>query len=232
MGTMLLGFTIKSCGVGFSKEKAKKLISFSLPLILTGIISFYITFGDRYFLRVYGGLDEVGIYSLAYKFGFLLTFLIVNPFNAIWDSEKYNIVKEDGNVKKFNKIFTHYITLIIIVCIGLTLFVKDVLHVMAAPEFWGAAKIVPIILAAYVTNALSAYVNLGILLRNRTIEITYGTVVASFVITAGYLVLIPCMVQWERHWQQCSLLVLDLFGFILGQSVCLIWSYHGGRYGR
>ena len=191
MGIILIGFTIKSCGISFSVAKAKKLISFSLPLILTGIISFYITFGDRYFLRVYGGLDEVGIYSLAYKFGFLLTFLIVNPFNAIWDSEKYNIAKVDGNVKKFGDIFIHYTTLIIFVCIGLTIFVKDVLQIMAAPEFWGAAPIVPVILAAYFTNAMSAYVNLGILLRNRTIEITYGTVIAGLVITVGYLMLIP-----------------------------------------
>jgi O-antigen/teichoic acid export membrane protein len=191
MGTILSGFIIKSCGIGFSISKAKELISFSLPLILTGILSFYITFGDRYFLRVNAGLDTVGIYSLAYKFGFLLSFLVVNPFNAIWSSEKYRIAKSNQNDGKFGEIFNYYTAIVIIVCIGITVFVKDALRIMAAPEFWGAATIVPIILAAYFSDALSAYVNLGILLRNKTIEITYGTLIAALIITTGYLILIP-----------------------------------------
>jgi O-antigen/teichoic acid export membrane protein len=191
MGTVLSGFIIKSCGIRFSITKAKKLVSFSLPLILTGILSFYITFGDRYFLRVYAGLDTVGIYSLAYKFGFLLTFLVMNPFNAIWSSEKYNIAKSKKNDGKFGEIFNYYTAIIIVVCITITVFVKDVLRIMAAPEFWGAAAIVPIILAAYLSDALSAFVNLGILLKNKTIEITYGTFIAGLVITTGYFILIP-----------------------------------------
>lgn len=188
---VLVAFVIKDCGVSFSVPKAKKLISFSLPLMLTGMISFYITFGDRYFLRLYNGLDDVGVYALAYKFGFLLMFLVVNPFSAIWDFEKYKVAKADNARKMFGDIFIYYSTVVILVGIILSLFVKDILHIMASPPFWGAAKIVPIVLAAYVTNAWCEYVNFGILLKNKTIEITFGTLLSGCVITAGYLYLIP-----------------------------------------
>lgn len=189
----LLGFyTLKDCGIRFSRQKARRLISFSLPMMATGIVAFYITFGDRYFLRFYGGgLNEVGVYSLGYKFGFVLMFLVVMPFASIWDSEKYNIAQKETAKEEFQKIFIIYSTIVILACICISLYIKDLLHFMSAPAFWGAAEVVPIILGAYLANALSQYVNLGILLRHKTIEITYGTIIAAVIVSIGYALLIP-----------------------------------------
>ncbi|MFW8600778.1 oligosaccharide flippase family protein [Desulfobacterota bacterium M19] len=192
MGCMLGFYTLKECGIRFSRQKARRLISFSLPMMATGIIAFYITFGDRYFLRFYsGGLNEVGVYSLGYKFGFMLMFLIVMPFASIWDSEKYNIAQKKTAKEEFQKIFIIYSTVVILACICISLYVKNLLHIMSAPSFWGAAQIVPVILGAYLANAFSQFVNLGILLRHKTIEITYGTIIAAGVISLGYFLLIP-----------------------------------------
>jgi O-antigen/teichoic acid export membrane protein len=244
MGSMLGFYALKNCGICFSIPKARQLISFSLPLIATGIIAFYITFGDRYFLRLYGGgLTEVGVYSLGYKFGFLLMFLIVGPFAGIWDSEKYIIAKEENAKETFQNIFIIYSTVVILACMVISVYVKDLLHVMSAPEFWGAAKIVPVVLGGYLANALLQYVNFGILLHNKTIEMTYGTLLAAAVISFGYVFLIPryggmgaawatlfafvsrtCWVYWrarrlynmELRWKSVGILI-GLWG---GVSVC------------
>ncbi len=201
MGGLLGGYTLKQCGMRFSRKKARQLISFSLPLMATGILAFYITFGDRYLLRYFGGgLQEVGVYSLGYKFGFMLMFLIVTPFASIWDSEKYNIAKKETAREEFQSIFVIYSTVVILVCMAISLFVKDLLHIMSAPDFWGAAKIVPIILGGYLANALAQYVNLGILLKNKTIEITYGTLIAAVVISLGYFLLIPSYGGMGAAW--------------------------------
>jgi O-antigen/teichoic acid export membrane protein len=243
MGSMLGFHALKNCGICFSIKKARQLISFSLPLIATGIIAFYITFGDRYFLRLYGGLTEVGVYSLGYKFGFLLIFLVVGPFASIWDSEKYNIAKEENAKESFQNIFIIYSTVVILACMVISLYAKDLLHVMSAPEFWGASKIVPVVLGGYLANALLQYVNFGILLHNKTIEITYGTIIAAAVISIGYVFLIPryggmgaawatlfafvsrtCWVYWrarrlfdmELRWKSVGILI-GLWG---GVSVC------------
>ena len=77
MSFVLAWYTITKTGISFSKTKAKELIKFSIPMILTSLITFYITFGDRFFLRYFNGLSEVGIYSLGYKFGFLLMFTFI-----------------------------------------------------------------------------------------------------------------------------------------------------------
>lgn len=191
IGSMLAGYTAMSCGVRFSIEKMKKLVSFSLPLMLTSMLAFYITFGDRYFLKVYSGIHEVGIYSLAYKFGFLLSGFIVQPFMNIWDSEKYIIYKNGNKSNQYNRIFQSYNVVIFIAVLCITLFVKDLLALMSEESFWPAYRFVPVIIAAYTINSWAGFVNIGVLIHEKTIEITYGAVIATVVITFGYVFLIP-----------------------------------------
>lgn len=188
---ILGGYTFAHTGWRASAEKAKQLVSFSIPLVFTGMISFYITFGDRYFLRLIVGLAEVGVYSLGYKFGFLLAFLVAGPFGNIWDSEKYKIHRKENAREEYRRIFFGYNLVLFLVVVGISVFVKDLLKVMSVPAFWSAANIVPIVLAAYVFNIWTGFVNLGVLLEQRTIEITYGTLMAAAVVTAAYLILIP-----------------------------------------
>jgi len=191
MVIILGGYTFAHTGWRASVVKAKQLVSFSIPLVLTGMISFYITFGDRYFLRLIIGIAEVGVYSLGYKFGFLLIFLVVQPFNNIWDSEKYKIFKKNDARLEYQRIFMNFNLILLLVIIMISVVARDLLRVMADQAFWPASIIVPFILLAYLTNAWAAFVNLGILVEHRTMEITYGAVIAALVATIGYLFLIP-----------------------------------------
>lgn len=191
MALILSSYTIRCVGLKWSTKTAKEIVRFSIPLFFTSLIVFYVTFGDRYFLRLYSNLGEVGIYALGYKFGFVLSFLIGEPFNNIWQSEKYAIYKQTDAKDVYGKVFILLSLCLISAIFCISLFVKDLLVIMAGPEFHSAYKIVPIILLAYGFNIISGYTNLGILLKEKTIEITYGTVISAAVATVGYLTLIP-----------------------------------------
>lgn len=218
VGAMLAYYIVKDCGISFSIAKARHLVSFSFPLMLTSMITFYITFGDRYFLKHYMGLEEVGVYSLAYKFGFLLVFLVGSPFSAVWDIEKYEIAKKYNSQVVFKKVLINYSAIVVFVCIVISLFIKDVLQVMAAPSFWKAADIVPVILAAYVANIWGYYSNLGVFIKYRTIETTYGNLLAAIVITIGYYVLIPRFGGMGAAWAT-----------VLAFSTRWCWGYFRGK---
>jgi O-antigen/teichoic acid export membrane protein len=81
----------------------------------------------------------------------------------------------------------------IFIALGIALFVKDFFRIVAAPEFWPAYKIVPVVLIAYIFQSWTAFCNLGILLRKNTIQITYGMIIGVVVITIAYVVLIPAL---------------------------------------
>lgn len=200
MALVLCGYTLATRGIGFSRAQARELIAFSLPLVLTDLLSFYLTFGDRYFLRAHFGLAEVGLYSLAYKFGFLLAFLIMTPFGNIWDTEKYAIAKAPDFRERFREVFILYSCALIAAATIMSLYIRDFLTIMAAPEFRDAYRVVPVILAAYVVNAWASFCNLGIYLQKKTGEIFYGTLLAVGVISIGYVGLIPRFGSLGAAW--------------------------------
>ena len=191
MAVALTVYTLSATGIRYSVPKAKEMIRFSVPLIGASILAFYFTFGDRYFLRLYGGIQEVGVYSLAYKFGFLLSFLVLSPFASIWDSEKFHVVKRENALQIYQNVFLVLSTLVLFCAVGMSLFVDELLMIMSDRGFWPAAQIVPVVVAAYVFQAWTNYGNLGIQLKAQTIKITYGNLLAAIVITPGYLFLIP-----------------------------------------
>ena len=188
----LAWYTVRRTGFAFSRSKAIAMTSFSAPLVLTSLVSFYMTFGDRYFLRVFGGgLDEVGVYALGYRFGFLLSFLIGEPFFSIWNSERYVIAKQPDPVPRFRTAFLLFSAAMAWATVAISLYVFDILRLMSDPGFWAAATIVPLVMLGYVFNNWASFANLGILLNDRTGEIATGTIISAVAITAGYFLLIP-----------------------------------------
>ena len=189
---LLLVYTFNTTGlVRPDFTLGRKMIGFSLPLMLSGIGAFYMTFGDRYFLRVYSDFSEIGIYALGYKFGFLLGYLIWGPFSSIWDIQKYHIHKQPDGKLVFQRTFLLLSFVTILLGLGMSLFIEDVLRIMSAPEFWPASRIVPVIVVAYIVQMWTFYCSLGIYLRGNTMQMAYSTAVASVAITATYFLLIP-----------------------------------------
>jgi O-antigen/teichoic acid export membrane protein len=188
----LLWYAFRQTGLVFSREKARHMTSFSIPLIVTSMISFYMTFGDRYFLRVFGGgLAEVGVYSLGYRFGFLLSFIVGDPFFGIWNSEKYVTAKQPDAQARFHAAFLFLTVALVFVMTGISVFVRDFLRIMTGPEFWGAFLIVPLVMVGYVFQNWTSFANMGLLLHGRTRDIAVGTALSAALITVAYLALIP-----------------------------------------
>ncbi|MEE9354175.1 MAG: oligosaccharide flippase family protein [Methylococcaceae bacterium] len=191
MAALLTGRSLLHVGFNASIKVCKKLFGFSLPIKIATIGSFYLAFGDRYILNQFTDLTQVGLYALGYKFGFIFMLLSWTPFEKIWDSEKYAIHKTENAVATYQKTFLYFNIIMITLGLCISLFVKDLLKIMSAPEFHSAYKIVPIIIFAYIFQAWSKYCDLGILLSKKTSHIAIAEAIAVVIITIAYLSLIP-----------------------------------------
>ena len=211
MACLLFAYTLVSTGIRFSYRMSAKLVRFSVPLMLASVGSFYLTFGDRYYLRLYGDLADVGIYALGYKFGFMLTVLIWDPFEKMWASQRYEVHKRPDARNIFQRTFVFVSILMLSAALGISLFVKDLLYIMSDPAFHEAHAIVPIILVAYIFQAWTNYCYFGLLLNRKTIQITYGSAVAVAVITVAYLTLIPLFGVYGAAWATVIGFVARLF---------------------
>ena len=178
-------------GVRFSRHSAYELLRYGLPLVATHSAAFITTFGDRYFLRVSGNLTAVGLYSLAYQFGFILLTLGNIPFAMMWEPMQFEVAARPDRDALYARAFLYFNLLLMTVALGIGLFVFDFIRVMADPSYRGATGMVPIILLAYILQSWSTFVETGALVRARTELITLATWLSAVAALLGYALLIP-----------------------------------------
>jgi len=161
--------TLRRGSLRFSLEKLKAIIAFGAPLIATSIAAFTVNFSDRFFLRHFGTISDVGIYALGYKFGFMLSFLVVQPFDMIWGARMYEIAKQENSKDVISRIFSYYSLALIATALGMCLIIKEVITIVAPPQFHAAYRVVPLVALAYVFQGMNRYFLSGVYIAKRTI---------------------------------------------------------------
>jgi O-antigen/teichoic acid export membrane protein len=182
---------LRSAGVRMSRDVARALLRFGLPFIPTQFASFVVTHGDRFFLQRHGGETSVGIYALAYQFGMLLARVGYSPFAAAWEPTRFEVANRPDRDEIYARVFIYLNIYLCTLAVGVALFAGDLLRIIAAPAFHAAGALVPLIALAYVFYGWGAFLNLGILMRERTELVTAATWVAAAVALVGYATLIP-----------------------------------------
>jgi len=191
VGLWVAWYTTRRVGMHLERRAVRDLVRFGIPLVATQIATFISTFGDRYFLNQSGNTDVVGLYGLAYQFGFLLVVVGFFPFSRVWDPVRFEIARRDDRDELYARGFVYMNLVLVTVGVLIGVLADDFLRVIAAPAFRSAALLVPFILVAYGAQAWTDFLNLGVLYRERTEWITVANWVAAAVAVVGYLVLIP-----------------------------------------
>jgi O-antigen/teichoic acid export membrane protein len=148
-------------GIRFSLDKICEMARFGFPLALSQIGAFAVHLSDRFFVKAYWSVADAGLYSLGYRFGTLPGTFISVPFNQIWQPRRLEMYKSENSEQVFGRIFTYYLLLLVFCGLGVSVLTRDVLKVMADRAFWGADRIVPIIVVANI-------ISMGLLIEKKT----------------------------------------------------------------
>lgn len=179
-------------GARFGAALCKRMLAFTWPLWLAGIASLYIGSSNRYFLRLFSDLSQVGLFELAVKFAAILGMLVWNPFTQWWQTEKFKIAKgEDGGRETFPAVFNAMACVMVIVGFGISVFSGSVIQVMSHENFHAAQKAVPFSVYGAMMLKMSMFFMLSFLLTERTLIVAYIRYGSAVVLTGLFLLLIP-----------------------------------------
>jgi|GEM_PF-3463347 len=187
------GYAVAQVGCRFRWERARAVFGFSWPILVGSLGSYYIGFADRYFLRMFSDLETIGLYALAARFGTAYFAFGYTPFSMAWDAERYRIAKSANPIPAFQQVFRMLSVYLVFLGLVVSVLADDVIRILAAEPFWGAAQLIPIFIANALFMAWGAYVRFGLLLRERTIEFARVTWMAVPITTLAFIVLIPGM---------------------------------------
>lgn len=183
-------YIFSSVGFYFSGTIARRLISFIAPLILASLGAFYVAYADKYFIRMFGSLTEVGLYALAARVTAIIG-MVYQSFNSSWSADRFEIVKHKNAKIIFSQVFRFLSAALVIMGVGLALFAGDLFHIMTSQEYYSAANIVPFLVLASIARTYVLFCNFGIMLGERTRHIAEANWLKVVVSSVGYILLIP-----------------------------------------
>jgi O-antigen/teichoic acid export membrane protein len=211
-------FTIKKdITLSIDKSKAKELVSFGYPFIFAGMA--YWVFGsmDRWMLGTLSDNVQVGLYSIAFKFSFFLTF-VNSSFSQAWSPFAIKIYKERKDYKEiYSKVLNYLFFGLIFLGAGLSLFAYEILRVLTPDSYWPAANIIGFLSAGIVFYGTTQVTAIGISLKKRTSLLSF----AAWATAILNLVLNYFMIGW---WQALGAAVATLISYFFLSIFYLYWA--------
>jgi len=157
----------------FSKYWAKKMLSFGFPLIWTGIASWVFTASDRFFLLHYDSLSSIGLYTIGNTFSQPVVLINMAVTMGLTPLLLSSYEEENNHKKPRTKEFAAntwhlYISIAVLLALGLSIFGKDLLKTITTPDYLDAALCIPFITFGLIFNQSAVMTGNGMTLKKKT----------------------------------------------------------------
>jgi O-antigen/teichoic acid export membrane protein len=155
----------------FSRQKLQEMLAFGLPKVPGGLSFLVLSASDRYFLEHYSTPTELGLYSVGYRLATLISDFAIGPFIQTWPTMYFPLCKDSKDEGKeiLGRFLTYFLVVVGFIGLGVCVFVKPLLHIMADPKFHGAEKVVPLVVAALVFSGLYRVITVGVNIKKKNI---------------------------------------------------------------
>lgn len=174
----------------FSWAQAKSLAHFGVPLLFSGLGLFLMNSSDRYFLKAYATLSDLGVYAVGYKIGMVMS-IAVSAFTVAWPPIMFRISADPHAKETFSKILTYYTFVTGALFLGVSVFRIEIVTLIGSPEYMRASQVVPFILMSYLLQGVYYILSAGVTITDHTkaVPVIVGT--GTLINTAANLILIP-----------------------------------------
>jgi O-antigen/teichoic acid export membrane protein len=214
--TVLMFLTLREVGLHFSPAKFFGLLKFGGPLFTVWLAAFVLNYSDRFFLQRFHGIEVVGVYAVGYKFAYVLSLLVIQPFQLMWEPQSYEISKRDDAAALFSRIFILYSVALIAVAFFLSLVIREVFEIMVGPMFVAAYRFVPLLAFAYVLQGMGLFFEAGLLIRKKNLRLSLVGIASTLICVGLNFGLIRGWGAWGAVWA-----TFISFAFLAGFSY---WS--------
>lgn len=175
----------------FHWRHVRETIAIGLPLVPHALMAYGLVSADRFILAHYRDLREVGIYSVGYTMGMVMS-MVTMSLNQAWAPIYYDTARKgDHGSRVLGKLCSRIlIVLVAIACFGALLARFFILHFLDK-RFEPAARLVPWIVGAYLMHSAFSMFSLASMQARRTKWIMGASFMALTLNTLLNFALIP-----------------------------------------
>ncbi len=195
------------------------MLRFGLPLVPASLSEFALQLADRYILKLYRPMAEVGIYSIGYRIAEGVT-LAASAFTLAWVPFAFGEADAPDGRRRIASVGTSWFGVMLLASAGLAAFAPEALWILTPPSYHSAAVVVPPILIGVGLASVYPIASIGLQIANRTVPIAILTgFVAAVNITLNFL-WVPDHGILGAAWATAAAYALQFAGtFYLGQRL-------------
>jgi O-antigen/teichoic acid export membrane protein len=174
----------------FSTRQIRACLAFGLPRVPHSFAHQVIATVDRFVLSRVAPLAPLGVYNIGVSLGLGLK-LFLSAFETAWAPFYFREMKSADAPRTFRTISTYVFGVLVLLVAGLAAVGRDLVRLMTAPTYHGAAAVVPWIGLAVGLQGIYLLTSIGLNITKRTAYYPVATGAATAAAIGASLLLIP-----------------------------------------
>jgi O-antigen/teichoic acid export membrane protein len=181
---------VRNLALGFSVPMLRSAAAFGLPKVPHGLAHQILNLSDRKLIELFIALSASGLYHIGYMMGTGVKFFL-SAFELAWGPFVYAQLDKPDAPRTLARLATYAFATLVGCGLLNAVFGRELLFLMAKPEFHAAAPVIPIVVLAYMTQGLYALTSIGISISKKTMYFPVMTLSAAVVNVALNILWIP-----------------------------------------
>jgi O-antigen/teichoic acid export membrane protein len=176
----------------FDFNRLKPMLFYSFPMVISMFAAAGMHNIDRFFIKTYTSLAEVGLYSLAYQFPFMLNALFASSFDRIWGGHTLFMVEKEGDAAyQFKRIGLYYLSVAGYLLYCCSIGARSIVHIFLAPGYAQAATYIPLISLGIWLYSFHTFIRIGVVISRKTYLFTINYSLAFLINLLTNYILVP-----------------------------------------
>lgn len=185
---------------------SKAMLLYGTPLVWSALMAMMLDASGRYFIQIYGTIEQVGYYSLAVKISGIYQMIVYIPFGAAWGGLIFQIVKWTNARLIYSKILSYLIILSLCFALILSIFSPSIFRIFAPASYFPSLIVFPLVVFVRAVTVLQYPTSVGIFIGDRTRFSALVYSIGLLVNLLGIFILFPIYgiigiaVAWLFSW--------------------------------
>lgn len=206
----------------FSKELVKRMLQYSLPLLILGVAGIMNQTVDKIiFPMVYPdkveGMHLLGVYGACFKIAMVMM-MFTQAFRYAYEPFVFAQHKDKNSKEAYADAMKLFVIFSFLIFLGMV-FYLDVLKYIIGKSYWGGLKVVPVILLSYLFQGIYFNLSLWYKLTDKTMFGAIFSTIGFSTSLAINIIFIPIYGYWASAWGAFfSYLFIMLLSYFFGQK--------------
>jgi O-antigen/teichoic acid export membrane protein len=172
-------------------DVAWSMLAFGTPQVVSVVSAWVLALSDRYLLTLFGSLDQVAKYSVAYSLGTVVSTLIISPFQMAWPTAMFAIAKRPDAPQVYKIVFRWFGLLLLLAVFGLGVACTALLSWLFPWSYRTAAPVIPVVGLSLAMYGVYNVFMIGANIRRKTWMAGVFSLSAAVLNVGVNLILIP-----------------------------------------